>query len=478
MRGSGWPGMSLRAQVNLKGSAQVNGSGQITSGTLGNWVIHYTYDALGRLIRSQRRISTLQVKTERFFYDGIRRVQETSGTGAMVQPLPLAMTEDVLQTGTMPAAYRHYIYHPDYVDHFVAQVDNASGAGNYEYMLQDSSYDVVSLVNADGVVLQQYGFDPYGLPLFADGQSAPKNRVGHHGLFFDRLDSTYNATQLTTGARGLYQVRNRTYDPKWQVWMQRDPNASGQRVLSESLMGTPPRIHVEPFDERDHYEDGFSEYCYLGTRPIKYMDTLGLSWGRAIAGFLLPTPSDIVRGAYQSLIANYAANQNWDVDWAADWSLPDEMHTRLDNSWIGEALKQGAHDAFEIGIPFTDIAFNPLDLFAGAVANPYRIARPGGATRLHGSRTGHFKPMVQIFRQWRKMPGVTGLLLHKAIRGKSGVILRGPKGETLLPDVQMWYRGKLHIWEVVNTHADPGKQARYLAILRFNGIAPSSVVFH
>ncbi|MBX3316536.1 MAG: hypothetical protein KF902_06695 [Phycisphaeraceae bacterium] len=54
-------------------------------GAPGDWLVHYTYDALGRLIRKQTPIrdgtvgganEQLAVRSERYFYDGARRIQE------------------------------------------------------------------------------------------------------------------------------------------------------------------------------------------------------------------------------------------------------------------------------------------------------------------------------------------------------------------------------------------------------------------
>ena len=54
-------------------------------GAPGRWLVHYTYDALGRLIRKQTPVrdgavganEQLAVCTERYFYDGARRVYST-----------------------------------------------------------------------------------------------------------------------------------------------------------------------------------------------------------------------------------------------------------------------------------------------------------------------------------------------------------------------------------------------------------------
>ena len=86
--------------------------------------------------------------------------------------------------------------------------------------------------------------------------------------------------------------------------------------------------------------------------------------------------------------------------------------------------------------------------------------------------------MVKTFRTWRNIPGVTGLHLNHALRGKNGKTLYGPDGEHLKPDVQMWYKGKLHIFERVNTNPIGNKSERYSMLLEHNGIARSSWKLH
>ncbi len=64
---------------------QVNAA-TVTSGPgpevqIGSLLKHHTYDALGRLVRTQSpypdpQTSTGQLRSERFYYDGVRRIQE------------------------------------------------------------------------------------------------------------------------------------------------------------------------------------------------------------------------------------------------------------------------------------------------------------------------------------------------------------------------------------------------------------------
>ncbi len=66
------------------------------SGSPGNWLILYSYDALGRLIRAQRPWPSpggSYLRVEHYYYDGVRRVQEV-----FVDPLqPQAVDEKAVQ---------------------------------------------------------------------------------------------------------------------------------------------------------------------------------------------------------------------------------------------------------------------------------------------------------------------------------------------------------------------------------------------
>jgi YD repeat-containing protein len=111
-------------------------------------------------------------------------------------------------------ADREYVHSPGYVDEYVAEIDVSGQSERIAYVLQDANYNVLALVDADGDVLTRYVWDPYGQLLHRRIQTPQfHSRIGHQGLFFDRLDELATANQLAVGGRGLYQNRNRTYDP-------------------------------------------------------------------------------------------------------------------------------------------------------------------------------------------------------------------------------------------------------------------------
>ena len=470
------------------------------TGAPGDWILHHTYDALGRLIRAQRPIpagggSGGQVYTEHYYYDGVRRVQEVHNNP--VFPVPPGNDEGSMEEETSPSTTnvtwvdREYVHTPGYVDEFVCETDR------YDYPwyhLQDANFNVVGLVHETGVVVRQYTLDPYGRVIRSDQFAAhPVSRLGHQGLFFDRLDAGVTTAGLlpehlgvTAGGTGntdipwmgAYQNRNRTYLPHYGRFAQGDPNGTGGAIFDDlSFNGQvlPPTLGAAgPVV----FSDGLHRHIAYGSQPLANSDPTGLfSLGGMMSGmgtmagmaanFVLPGPGNFITGMYGSLMATYSAGLSWDVDWALDWDMPDDMHTRTDDSWVAMALGQGLYDAFRIEVPFTDIGFNPLDLA--------RKQREMGLGPTHGDPIKHFGPMVHIFNMFKNKPGVSGLTTDMAVRGPGGQILRGPDGSTLRPDVQFWRDGRLYVFEVVNTNFDPFKQDKYEAILRHNGI-PTNVL--
>jgi YD repeat-containing protein len=233
-------------------------------GTPGRWLVHYTYDALGRLIRKQTPVrdgttlEQLALRTERYYYDGARRIQEVAtepiididpepqGPGGPSGGLTLAEEMELLEGESEANIFvdREYVYVPSgasgYVDEFICQIDRYQ---DLWYILQDVNYNVIALTDSGGEVVRQHTFDPYGEILTAeDFDTHPGIKIGHQGLFFDRLEpsapaggliSMSAAVQLQPGVFGLYQARNRVLLPRYGRWAQKDPNASG--MLHASL---------------------------------------------------------------------------------------------------------------------------------------------------------------------------------------------------------------------------------------------------
>jgi hypothetical protein len=259
----------------------------------------------------------------------------------------------------------------------------------YILVLLAAAEDLAALCDQGGTnqsarVAAQYTYDAYGDVVTTDHIHAHAYaHLGHKCLFVDRLDIGVSAggndtPRLVPFAQHVYQNRNRAYSPALGRYLQRDPNESGL-VLLDSLAyhGETPTVAPSDMDLSAQHADGSNLYAYLGSNPWTRGDPLGL-----FITWLLPGPSDFITGALQSLVTEYAANLEWDVEWAGDWETGDDWHSRLDASWIVFALIRGVYDAYWIGIPFTDIGVNPLDRLAGGKRKTPRGARtPGGSAR-------------------------------------------------------------------------------------------------
>ncbi len=438
----------------------------------GELIKHSTYDGLGRLIRTQSPYPDWQtaagaLRSERFYYDGVRRVQEvvvdptatievalasqnttlqqaaTSTVNAAPTPLdpqgaPLALEQAQVQAGAsaspltlLTTLEREYVWAPAGsgggggaggaaagVDELLVEFDRDRAAW---YVLQDDGGDVAAVCSvglgggaADSAcvadissgggsgggagsaglafVARQYTYDAYGQVQTAAvlNAASPPTHVGHKGLFVDRLDVGVVATALTAPSLGLnvgdeiprlvpcalvdggaggasagstlvYYNRNRTLSPRLGRFLQSDPNGTGSPVLGNVAetgrsIGAPGVVQ----DLGEHSRDGLSAYQYLRSAPLERTDPLGLfdfmDWSGTGNPGGLPfdvlaagDPGGLLTSMLEGMIVQYAANLEADVDWATDWSAPDDAYSRLSNKWVTVAWMRGAAEHFGLG---------------------------------------------------------------------------------------------------------------------------------
>jgi hypothetical protein len=247
-------------------------------------------------------------------------------------------------------------------------------------------------------VVAQQTYDAYGQVTTADHiYNHPFLAAGHKGLFYDRFDrgasdatapgssvppfaapdAAIETPKLVPFARGVYHVRNRAYIPgggspsllglaslsytgppgnTWQVsqnglssgaavqgrWMQADPNATGMVVESE------PRFHgraldgeVNLFDLTTRFGNGPDLYEYLEGGPWTHADPTGLDLFTDVASFGFEVTIWTLRGGMESMTDQYATNMESDVEWALDWDMGDDWHTRGESSWIARSFARG-----------------------------------------------------------------------------------------------------------------------------------------
>jgi hypothetical protein len=327
---------------------------------VGELVKSHAYDGLGRLVTTTTPLPAApgiakRARTERFIYDGVRRVQE------YVSESP--QTPNASPTNRLE---REYVWGPGDgiagVDELLAQYD---GAGRAWWVVQDGGGDIVALAaSADpqhpyARVAAQWQYDAYGTVTAADHFIAhPPMHAGHKGLFLDRIDANSTGTThdgdpipdgfggyTTTGtdpprlapyARTLYHVRNRNYAPHLGRWLQLDPNASGRDVLEASVYaGRGFHAASMAFGLEEMYGDGGSLFAYLGGNTWGRFDAGGLHYALEIGSIA----SDVV----EAVAEQYGINMDTDFEWALDWNQRDDAYTRLSNDWIVLSMSNAAH---------------------------------------------------------------------------------------------------------------------------------------
>ncbi len=387
------PHSRVIAEVNL--GFWDNDTGGQDTGTIaiGALVKNYAFDGLGRLARTVSPYPSPAAaggfnRTERFYYDGIRRIQEVytdpvvsaaaaevSGDAQLQQlanqttppsgdtqgtPLGLETGQLVGSTPIQPTPWleREYVWGPGGgpggIDELLVQYDNQR---NPWWVMQDEGGDVAALcdlgaVNQDGRVAGQYTYDAYGSPLSFDSLHAhPLMHCGHKGLFVDRLDVGVVAVaggqeshRLAVGARIICHNRNRTYAPGFGRFLQQDPNASGQPTHFGSHHGRPCAGPLLLCDPQEQQNDGANLFEYLGGNTMRRADALGTNWVEDYGNVVLPLVSMVddfigpgIISPLQDLYDNYVLllkvtsylhnlmdYQEQQVDWAVDWTRGDD----------------------------------------------------------------------------------------------------------------------------------------------------------
>jgi hypothetical protein len=418
--------------------------GECPPDTIGPVIKHYNYDGVGRLYRTSSPlqapeglffqianpnppppppatqppylyVSTLN-RSERFFYDGTRRVQELITDPLLYTEEGDAITmanelyagqpgSNVLVAGA-PYVRAMYVWGPgdsptSGVDELIVQIDPrdtgpgvvSAFGGKPWWALSDAQGDVIALLHRASAsttaeIAAQWTYSPYGEVLtYEQFHPHPVVVFGHKSLVVDRLDSqsvawdtdlgTLSETQrLIPGARLLSYARNRTYAPSLGRWLQQDPNASGQK-LSQSIGfhgRTDVAIAVGLMLET-RASDGLNLFGYTRSNPIMGDDPLGLFVGSALMPYatLGATTGQIAYG----LASGYADNESFNADWASDWSLPDDWHTRGNSEWI-----QDVYDAAGVNNTvdgYLDVKpVPPPDLTMGSARGVVKTIRIGG----------------------------------------------------------------------------------------------------
>ena len=197
------------------------------------------------------------------------------------------------------------------------------------------------------------------------------------------------APRLGPFAETYAHNRARVVRPMTGRYFQMDPNASGMAFgVALAFHGDAPRAIQNDLDALTRYTDGANLYHYLGSNSWVTNDPSGLLLdtlivvGLQAAAAVTPGPGDFIRSVLTALLQEYSINLNWDAKWAGNWKADDEAHSRRDNRWVKQAIGQGLHDAFDIGIG--DVSVNTLDLFGGGKKKRDSFRLPKGVKSAKG----------------------------------------------------------------------------------------------
>lgn len=322
--------------MNLGGEV----SGEIVPFEVGLFVRGFTYDGVGRLIRTvspwpSPELSGGEVRVERYFYDGVRRISEVvtdpmeglalamaSGGEGQAEAQQAYAAEPELEGESLPVSVqqgqegggggstqnsssgnpntpvggvtlsREYIWGPGDagLDELLVQFGVSREAA---WPVHDAGGDLVALCDTGGAggsarLGGEWTFDAYGNTVTATTHHAfAEPRLGHKGLIIERLDggvidpTTGNEVpRLEPGATTLAFARNRHLHTGFGRWLQEDPNATGALLIEVAKWhGKLPERQLSFVHLQTHMRDGANVYSYVGDHPLTGMDPLGLTEG-------------------------------------------------------------------------------------------------------------------------------------------------------------------------------------------------------
>lgn len=194
------------------------------------------YDAWNRLISLTNEGES--EPTAIYAYDGVMR-EITIYDGTDIRHCYYTVSwrniEERLNSDT--TAERHFTWGLRYVDDQIFRDLSSTRL----YGLQDANWNLVAVVDIDGVMQQRYRYCAYGDPtaLTADGLSTVASDMIHWNHLF--VGYRYD------NQMGLYHVRRRTLNPALGRWLTNDPLGYGDSTnLIEYCAGSPANL-IDPF---------------------------------------------------------------------------------------------------------------------------------------------------------------------------------------------------------------------------------------
>jgi RHS repeat-associated protein len=223
-------GTTVDNTSNSKNQLTANGSAGLTYDDDGNTLTdqsgqQYVYDAWNEIVAAKNS-SDATIASYTFAGNGDRLTETADGTTTgFYYNGPQVIEERQGSTVT-----KQNVFNLDYVNDLLLRDDNStsgslgktgSGLGQRLFAQHDANFDVTSLTNASGTVVERYEYSPYGTVTVLN----PDGTVRGDGTI---ASSEYGVLNLFQGMRfdsvtGLYETPNRDLNPATGTWLEADP---------------------------------------------------------------------------------------------------------------------------------------------------------------------------------------------------------------------------------------------------------------
>ncbi len=196
----------------------------------------------------------MQTVRQTYAYDGLhRRVQETAGgtTTDFYYSDAWQVLEERVTSGGTSVPRVQYVWSPVYVDALVLRDRDSNGDGTLDerlYVVQDANYNVTTIFDNAGNVVERYAYDPFGQVTVLDANWSERAAGSQFGWLYLHQGGRFDATS------GLYHFRHRDYSPTLGRWTSLDPirYAAGdvnlyRVVFNAPTLFTDPSGQILPF---------------------------------------------------------------------------------------------------------------------------------------------------------------------------------------------------------------------------------------
>ena len=260
----------------------------------------YTYDGWNRLVS----VTTPGGDTISYKYDALnRRISQTDSVSGVTTDFYYSNRGQVIEERVSGSTTTQYVMSPFYVNQMVERDTYSGGTTTRLYVEQDADYNITSLTNSSGGVIERYNYDKYGTVTImnASGTALSGSTVAWiYGFQGGRRDPV----------SGLVQFQRRDLNTGTGTWFEQDP---------------------------DGYVNGADTYQLEMGNPIDSVDPLGLATNPKTGAYVPDDPTTVddlgsaVNGAeqadasiyyYNSKLAelgNQASGATWLADGKAKW---------------------------------------------------------------------------------------------------------------------------------------------------------------